>query len=161
MFCYHLCLLQGAWTGLEYEFAQLCLSENLITTALKGKIGSFGNATVWSYLFLSHFDVTRLVFLLGVKISRYFSKHHTCVLSLFDWQALFGRPTKRDSHCYDKVKTREDWGEKILHVFFLPFGESHNLLKVFFFSSSCKILITTWCRLCLKYVRFKLWLSGY
>ena len=46
MFCYHLRLLQGAWTGLEYEFAQLCLKENLITTALKGKIGSFGNTTL-------------------------------------------------------------------------------------------------------------------
>ena len=46
MFCYHLRLPQGAWTGLEYEFAQLCLKENLITTALKGKIGSFGNTTL-------------------------------------------------------------------------------------------------------------------
>ena len=43
IFSYHLCLLQGAWTGLEYEFAQLCLSENLIALALKGKVSSFGS----------------------------------------------------------------------------------------------------------------------
>jgi len=52
IFCYHLCLLQGAWTGLEYEFAQLCLSENLMAIALKGKISSFSNHSLILHVFV-------------------------------------------------------------------------------------------------------------
>ena len=29
-------LNKGAWTGLEYEYAQLCLNQSMVSTALSG-----------------------------------------------------------------------------------------------------------------------------